>query len=538
MARASAYAEFIERLQCGLFLYKFQSITRDPKLNIQMFAPDGKYMTMQELVENGEWMDHIIRTYDGGLTREKLAKQCKVYAYTQEDKIWTIPFYSLFEDKYVYLPAGFVEHIYSANGCCAGNTREEAWVHAFSEMMERHCTIAMLTGKKAAPPIPEEVIRRLPTAASILDAVRRTGKYDIQLFDFSIHPALPAVATRIIDKKTHGYFVDVSADPILEIAIDRTLTESFQGRKLKAFGLKHNGGTIEETKGFPVAHNVHNQIEHGYGIFSANFFAEETCDRPCTQFVDHRGKNNTQLLESVLEIYRQMGRPVYVRNCSFLGFPSYQFVIPGFSEARGFRLIEPVQEYALGDAVQPVFRDMESAAPADLTMMLAFYKKVSTAFSRRDNFAGLAGLPVDNECGRLLTAVTLSGAAYRLGNYAQAKTYIKPMVESKTLDEDTKEYLTCVCRYLGLKEAGIEDEKVRLILAKYCRKEYADRLYACLDAEKNPYDAYLMKCGRIPCVQCRYAANCSYERSKQIIGLAGARYSAFVQGQGKETFGM
>ena len=113
-SKASAYGEFIERLQCGLFFYKFLSIYTDPAMNLQTYAPDGKYMTVAELVENGEWMDWIIAEYGNGLTREKLAQQCKMYACTAEDKILAVPFYSIFEDKEVYLPVGFIEQMYSA----------------------------------------------------------------------------------------------------------------------------------------------------------------------------------------------------------------------------------------------------------------------------------------------------------------------------------------------------------------------------------------------------------------------------------------
>ena len=34
LARASAYAEFVERLQCGLMLHKYQSIVRQEGMNI------------------------------------------------------------------------------------------------------------------------------------------------------------------------------------------------------------------------------------------------------------------------------------------------------------------------------------------------------------------------------------------------------------------------------------------------------------------------------------------------------------------------
>jgi len=127
-ARASAYGEFIERLQSGLFFYKYQSFENDESVFLHSFAPDKKYVTKQELLAEGEWMEPISKRY--GITKEHIADQCQIYACS--DKILCLPFYSLFEDKYVYLPAAFIEHIYGSNGCCVGNTREEAWVHALS----------------------------------------------------------------------------------------------------------------------------------------------------------------------------------------------------------------------------------------------------------------------------------------------------------------------------------------------------------------------------------------------------------------------
>lgn len=537
LARASAYAEFIEHFQCGLFLYKYQSITRDPDMNLQNFAPDGKYMTMAELEENGEWMDYVIRTYGGSLTRKKLAEQCKIYACADEDKIWTIPFYSLFEDKYVYLPAGFVEHIYSGNGCCAGNTREEAWVHAFSEMMERRSTITMLTSGKAAPRIPDEVIRRFPVASKILDTIRESGRYDVQLFDFSQGNGLPVLATRIIDRVNHGYIVDVAADPILEIAIDRTLTEIFQSRRLDTFGSIHNGSTLAEVEGLPVTHNLLNQIETGNGMFSLDFFTEEvSCDKTCTNFADHRDKSNKELLEYMLGLYRELNLPVYVRNYSYLGFHSYQFVVPGFSETRGMRLAEPICEYALGDAVYKAFRNVEAAAPSDLVMMLMFHKKIGNAFSRRNNFRGLSGLPLDNTHNRMLTAITLSCAAYRLGRYAVAKKYLSGLLNAQTADPQDRAYFSCIHRYLNLKIAKVSDEKIRLVLEKFYEASVVEKLYNCLDQGKTPYDPYLLKCDCVHCADCRYRANCSYAGTKELIGRAGERYQAFTDGQARENF--
>ena len=537
LARASAYGEFIERMQCGLFLYKYQSITRDPVLNLQMYAPDGKYMTLQELEESGEWMDYVIATYGGGLTRAKLAKLCQVYANTQEDKIWCLPFYSLFEDKDVYLPAGLVEHVYSANGCCAGNTRDEAWVHAFSEIMERNRMIRLLISGKSIPRIPDEVLGQFPMAVEILEKIRQNGKFDVQMLDASMGCGFPVICTRIINKETQGYIANFAADPVLEIAIDRSLTEILQGRNIHTFGSSHRGVVREEIKNIPVAHNVLNQVENNNGVFALDFFAEEVaCDQPCMDYALEVDKSNKELLAEMLERYRKMGRPVYVRNCSFLGFPSYQLVVPGFSETRGYKLVEPVSEYAMGDAVVDTYRNVAAATIPQLQMMLMFNNKVQTAFSRRGNFGGLAGLPVDPQVRNKLMAVTLSCAAYRLGQYTLADKYLEPLQKMSAVTPEEKAYFLCLSRYLQVTNAKLPEEKARLMLEKFCGKSNVDKLYGLLEASKNPYEEYLLACDPANCENCRYGHLCAYTAAKKIFTTIGEKYRAFTDGQNKENF--
>ncbi len=536
LARASAYGEFIERLQCGLFLYKFQSIGRDPRLNLQSYAPDGKYMTVQELEENGEWMDPIIAAYGHGLTRKKLAQQCLAYACTDSDQILTLPFYSLFEDKTVYLPAGFVEHMYAANGCCAGNSPQEACIHALSEIMERSCTVRALTSGEAVPALPDSLVNQFPTAAKILAAIRDSGRYDVQLLDFSNGSGFPVIGTRIIDRHTHRYNVNVCADPILEIAMDRTLSELLQGKNIRSFSIRHNGALLEELGSLPVAHNVLNQLETGSGIFSLNFFANEvTCDRECGQFPELRSKNNRELLAYMLDMYRSLGKPLYIRNYAFLGFDSYHIVVPGFSENRGLRLVEPVCEYALGDMVYKTFRNAAAAGKAELVMLLNFHNRISTALSRVHNFAGLAGLPLDPSCSLLLMYTTLSYAACRLGRLDKAAAYLETLLKGSSLADGDASYLRCVQRYWRLKHAGTEEPKLRLVLEKLYETQDVQRLYACLDQGETPVEGYLLRCDG-SCWDCRYQTRCGYTACADLLEQVGKRYRAFEKGQDLVNF--
>lgn len=534
LARASAYGEFIERLQSGLFFYKYQSIERDAEMDLQHFAPDARYMTLQELEENGEWMDFLIQTYGGTLKRRKIAQQCKMYACTEEDRILTLPFYSLFEDKYVYLPAAFIEHIYSANGCCAGNTREEAWVHALSEIMERKCDIAMLMSGQAAPQIPDEILNRFPTVVKILSKIRESGKFDIKVFDFSNGIGLPVVATRIINKETQGYVVNTAADPILEIAVERTLTEIFQGRNLDTFSSKHSGVILNKIDDFPVVHNVLNLLETGNGLFSVDFFAEEVCcHREYTGFDDNSGKNNKQLLSTLLEMYRALKKPVYVRNYSFLGFCCYKFIVPGFSESRGLRLNQIPQEYALGDEAARTLRNPKAAGTDELKMLLLFHKQMKTAYSRYNNFSYLAGLPLRNS---VLLPITMSYAAYRLKRYPDAIKYTEKLVRKSGISEQIRAYFSCVLRYLQMSASNVSEDKIRVVLNKFSMEEHVQRLYRCLDSGGTPYDDFLLECDCRHCDNCRYACDCSYRATRDLIASAGRVYKTFSDGQARTEF--
>lgn len=536
LSRASAYAEFIERLQCGLFLYKFQSMNRDAATDLHRFAPDGKFMTMAELEAEGEWMDHVIDSYGHGLTRGKLAKLCKNYAAADEDKIWTVPFYSLFEDKYVYLPVGIVEHVYATNGCCAGNTREEAWVHGLSEMMERRSTLTQLMSGKASPVIPEAVLAQFPTAMNIIQKIRESGKYDVQVFDLSMDNGFPVIATRIINKKTQDYVVNIGADPVLEIAINRTLTEIFQGKDLETFSSSHANSILKDINDVPYSHNALNQMETGNGLFTVDFFSEElTCQRPCTDFADNSQKSNAELLAYMLELYRKLGRPVYVRNFSFLGFNSYHFVVPGFSETRGMLLTEPVGEYAMGDEAAKVLRDPAAANEASLAFLLMFHNKIKSMISRKDNFAGLAGLPLTGGCARRLLYASLSYAAWRLKQYPTAVRYLDE-ARRNTAEEPIRDYFACVGMYLKLLSAGTSPEQIRIVLGKFFDAKPVGELYQRLDSCRSPYDGYLLECDRKSCDSCKYHAYCSYDRVKEIIGNVGKVYSQFTDGQSREHF--
>ena len=534
-ARASAYGEFIERLQGGLHFYKYQSIVRDPGMNLQRYAPDAKYMTLAELEENGEWMDYIIRAYPHlRIDRKNILKYCSLFACADDGKILTLPFYSLFEKKYIYLPIDFVDQVYATNGCCVGNSRDEAWVHALSEIIERHANLTVFTSGQAAPKFSADVINRYPVVSNILKQIRKSGDYDIDIFDYSMGSGFPVVSTRIIDKKSHSYRVNVAADPVFEIALQRTLTELFQGRNINNFVARHGGTILNHFSDFPPTKNVVNQLETGNGVYTADFFADEvTCDKTASTFEDNSGKNNKQLLAFALNVFRRENRQIYVRNFSYLGFPCYRFVVPGYSEALALKLAEPVVEAAIGDQVAGAFRNPMEASDDDLRMLLSYSNMIKPMVGRYNHFGRIAGLPM--KYGASLASITRSYAAYRLKAYEQAINFLKAAM-SACGEANIIDYLACISKYIELEKLGVSKEKVRSIIYKFFKKTTGDRLYSYLDAGVSPYGELLLSCDLISCDSCKDYKQCNYKTCKELVKIVGGEYLKFVNGQDEDEF--
>lgn len=541
LARASGYAEFIERLQCGLWLYKFQSICRDSEMCLHTYAPDAKYMTVDELIENGEWMDYVIDTYCGGLTRKKLAEQCRMYACVDEPngKILTLPFYSLFEDKYIYLPMGYVETMYTANGCCAGNSRDEAWVHALSEMIERKETIRVFANDEPAPIIPEDVINQYPIPRRILESVKEKGNFEITIYDFSGDTGYPVIGTLLINKDAQDYTLNVSADPLLEIALSRGLTEILQGQTIESFSSNHNDKLFLSDSSTSVSHNLINQLETGNGLLSVRYFTESPTTT--TVFPDNSTKTNAELLQYALKIFKDMGKPVYVRNYSFLGFHTYKFVVPGYSETRGFWIPEKIQEYGLGDVTAKVLRNPTAADIIDLNIALMYFSKMQDVFSRRDNFSRLAGLPMSGNIRHTLLYSTMAFAAYKLGRFADASKYINMALRIRYADGDQltieqRRYLQIVSRYLDLKAKKISTDQIKTLLVKLFDKTTVETFCKKLESGENLFEEFLLKCDTKNCASCVHSNICSYSKVKDMIKRSGEYYAKFTDGQNRENF--
>ena len=534
-ARASGYAEFMERLQMGLLCNAYSYLQSSPETFLQEFAPDKKYMTEDELIENGDWMDWIIKDSPEPLSRRDIAKRCVSYAFS--DTVLTSPFYSLFEDKYVYLPAAFLIRTYTANGCCAGNSRDEAWIHAFSEIMERHNCEKILTSGMPAPKIPRDRLKKFPVVNKILETLEADNDLDISVFDYSMGKDFPVVSTRMINKRNHSYHVNVAADPVFEIAVQRTLTETFQGRNIDFFDQNRHTRILTGVKDVDPYVNISNQLRTSDGLYTVDFFADElTCPEKAYDFKDNSDKSNHELLKMVLNIYKKIGKPIYIRNFSFLGFPSFKIVVPGFSETGGYtRFCDKNKIYWFGHRAGECLRNIEAADELQFMDLFLYSGLVSGVKAQTQNFSRMAGIPLFEANEQYLYSVHFAYAAMRLGRFDALNHYLGIAAEAAD-DTAEKDYCAMLRQYFEFKQSKVNEEKIFSVLNKFYREASVSRLRKNLSDRKNVFDGMLIKCSLDACKNCTLRNKCRIDAIRDMNKKVGERYACFSNGQDKRVF--
>lgn len=311
---ASALGEYIERLQTNNFFIDFHLPERKYYPDEVAFDFKGGYLNPE-----------LIELYDpnGELSLDELLD----FNSDTMDKIVALPFKKLGSEESVYFPINILSNLYVSNGLATGNTAQEAQVQAMSEILERYAKIEIIKKGYALPHYSDEFLAQFERLYSDLVKLRELG-YVVNVLDASLGGKYPVTAISFINPANATLFVSFGAHPILEVSLERTMTELMQGRGL------------ENLESFEVP-------TFDMSIVSESFNIE-------SHFIDSNGKMGIQFLsakksfelspwgytgESTAEefaylsaIFASMGKDVYIRDYNYLDFYSCQMVVPGISE--------------------------------------------------------------------------------------------------------------------------------------------------------------------------------------------------------------
>ena len=313
-SKASALGEYIERLQTNNFFIDFH-------------LPNRKYYPDEVAFEfgGGYLNDELRKIYnpDGSLSDDELVDYNSDY----EDKVVALPFQKHSDGQSVYIPINILSNLYVSNGLATGNTPEEAKVQALSEIFERYAKIQIIKNGYALPKFPEEIIHSFERLSHDVHALRALG-YIVEVLDASLGGKFPVTAISLINPENSTLFVSFGAHPIVQVSLERTMTELMQGRDLEnldAFEIPTFDMSLVSDSFNLESHFIDSNGKLGFGFLSAKKSFTYT---PW----EYSAQGSAAEYDFLLGILKSMKKEMYVREYNYLGFYSCQMIVPSVSE--------------------------------------------------------------------------------------------------------------------------------------------------------------------------------------------------------------
>ena len=487
-ALASAYGELMERLQLGFT--GASSLQKDGTTSLE--DSNTVFVSGQSLLEDLPRYQRLSERY-GKIMGNALLPQSLVQGFTEENGLVScVPCYELTRGVRTVFPNKIRMRVYGSNGCAAGNTMEEAIVQAISELVERYNQSYISFHDIAAPEVPEEVLRSCTAAYGIIQYVRSKG-YRVTIKDCSLGKGFPVVCAVFVHEKTGKYHTNFGAYPVFEIALQRALTESFQGRDLD---------TIAEFEKIVWDHRTIKPLDHLSGDFfkgsspkSANFFF----GRPAYEYDPDsffKGGTNLELLKECIDHFKAQGYEILVYDSSTLGFPTCQVVIPGYSEIFVNRLSSMTDGFRYSRPAIHTLRYPSRAGMGDKLGFLMHLNQMAQFTPMADSyrFLNMALLTADILVSRQtwLMNATLGSVYYSLGRLQDALRCVEQMIPGENAEETAR--LIVLKRYLELRQRNEDQNEIRRILSAFHDDTVTAPLFDAIDNGKDPLEWATLHC--------------------------------------------
>ncbi len=403
----------------------------------------------------------------------------------------------------------------SSTGLCAGNTPHEAILQGINEIFERYVLQRVYLDYITPPSYPNGYFQGSKIGEKLECLAKEGYVYDIK--DMSLGRGFPVVGLILTNTNNGTTMFRLGADLSPEIALERCLTEIYQGRteddnRFLEYPI-HKAINIEGD--IQLRNNEYKRsLKDGTGHLPKSIFG----GTPTYSFhgpVLHSSGDSKQDFKQVLRFLHEHDYTLFVRDNSFLGFCAYQIIIPGLSD-QDHHLRNIFGEYFSSfdldigdktgvsherDAVQWSLYDIKSQGdirafveknyPNDDSIRMAPY---NTATQNVVNKHLLLFLSAIKNCDYKYANKHLE--AFMQQRYAQGYPY--------------DAYLACVGSYVYCKSIELADNEIRSWLNHFYKKDIADEVVADF---RNPEE--IMKNYSFPtcfnCAACPLISTCHFQ---------------------------
>lgn len=313
-SKASALGEYIERLQTNNFFIDF-------------YLPKRKYFPDVEAFEfGGDYLNDELKAFYNPLD-EVSDEDLVDFNSDHTDKIVALPFIKESSKETIYFPINILSNLYVSNGLASGNSAGEAKVQALSEVFERYVKIEIIKHGYALPSIPQSVLAPFKKLNEDILALRDLG-YIVEVLDASLGGIFPVTAISLINPKTATLFVSFGAHPILQVSLERTMSELMQGRDLESLD-------DFETPTFDMSVisdnlNLESHFIDSNGKLGFSFLnARKNYDYSSWNYAGNGCDEEYIYLKNIL---KTLDKELYLREYNYLDFYSCQLIVPSLSE--------------------------------------------------------------------------------------------------------------------------------------------------------------------------------------------------------------
>lgn len=325
-ALASALGEFFERLNCNYFFADFYLGEKIANSEFVHYPNEKWFAITNDEMPEGLMNEALWDWYDPA--RELTAAQLvDTNSGNLGRGICALPYTNIINNKTSFIPMNIIGNLYVSNGMSAGNTITEARVQALSEIFERSVKNQILSEGLSLPTIPQEVLNRYPKVVEAIAELESHG-YPIICKDASLGGKFPVINVTLLNPSEGTAFASFGAHPKFQVALERTLTELLQGRRLDQLNVfSPPSFELEDVKDNL---NLEAHFIDSNGLIHWNFF-KETADH---EFSDWNfGENTTQSeYNALIDIFKKIEKDVYVMDFEHLGVYGCRIHVPGMSE--------------------------------------------------------------------------------------------------------------------------------------------------------------------------------------------------------------
>ncbi len=531
-ALASGYAELTERLQNGAAYIG----SVDPeflKETGMIIAPDERFDKAVDLVRSDNpLMDSFFRInsceseLDKMICIEKWAGGHPIEG-KGEDTLLTVPFASLKQRKVIPAPFAIYSKMYGTNGMCAGNTQEEALVQGMAEIFERYTNVCLIKNPITPPTVPDQYLKKYPTLWDRIQKIEKGGRYKVIVKDCSLGKGYPAIGAIIGNVKKGTFGFRMASHYSFPIALERTLTEALQGRDLENFTESCSIGPE------PVCihkENIANIYKCGVGNYRKELFYSE----PSYEFApwEEKSRTNSGMLKHMLDLLLKEGYDVLIRDVSFLGFPSYHILAPGFSE------IYPADDYKLKEIntakkISGSLDTLHGAKKEDVERLrrLLAYKQNSIF---ETNLSGMLRRPFNRRSpgGDYQDLFLLTVCYYRLGMFEEAGNTIDLLAARALAKQDPDyPYYRNIGLLIQLKNEKTPEKQIREILEKTSDHETAQKIISYWMDPDAAFGKLYPRFRCWDCPNCEANGICDYAKTQEVLRSLRALYRENVPDQ-------